>query len=97
MYSPQYELGNIAVEVTDGKNTVLRNTEEISAKLINVNSELTRYEGGETVQFLGTGIPNKEMSVVVEDAIGTEIFSRIISVGDSGNINFSVDIPRGSV
>ena len=97
LYSPQYDLGNIAVEVTDGKNTVLRNTEVITAKVINVNSELTRYEGGETVQFLGTGIPNKEMSVVLEDSIGAEVFSRIISVGDSGNVNFSVDIPRGSV
>ena len=97
LYSPQYDLGNIAVEVTDGKNTVLRNTEVISAKLINVNSELTRYEGGQTVEFSGTGIPNKEMSVVLEDSIGAEVFSRIISVGDSGNVNFSVDIPRGSV
>ena len=97
LFAPQYELGNIAVEITDGKNTVLRNTEVISSKLINVNSESTKYEAGQTVIFTGTAIPNKEMSVILEDSIGTEVFSRVISVGNSGNVNFSIDIARGSI
>ena len=37
------------------------------------------------------------MSVIIEDAIDTEIFSRTVSVGESGLVNFNVEIPRGSV
>ena len=47
--------------------------------------------------FEGSAIPNEEMSVILEDAIGTEIFSRTVSVGESGLVEFSIDIPRGSV
>jgi len=97
LFSPNLELGQISIEVDDGKNTALRNIEVISAKLINILSIETMYEPGSKVTFDGTAIPNEEMSVVVEDSIGAEIFSRIVSVSESGNVNFDVDIPRGAV
>ena len=97
LFSPELELGQISIEVDDGKSTALRNIEVISAKLINISSIETMYEPGEKVTIDGTAIPNVEMSVIVEDSIGAEIFSRIVSVNESGNVNFDVDIPRGAV
>ena len=97
LFSPNLELGQISIEVDDGKSTALRNIEVISAKLINISSIETMYEPGEKVTIDGTAIPNEEMSVIVEDSIGAEIFSRIVSVSESGNVNFDIDIPRGSV
>ncbi|MDC0199810.1 hypothetical protein OAJ83_03065 [Candidatus Nitrosopelagicus sp.] len=97
LFSPDLELGQISIEVDDGKSTALRNIEVISAKLINISSIETMYEPGEKVTIDGTAIPNEEMSVIVEDSIGAEIFSRTVSVSDSGNVNFDVDIPRGAV
>jgi len=97
LFSPTLELGQISIEVNDGKSTALRNIEVISAKLINISSIETAYEPGDRVTIDGTAIPNQEMSIVVEDSIGAEIFSRIVSVGESGNVNFFVDISRDAI
>ena len=97
LIAPDYDLGNISIEIDDGKSKALRNVEVISAKLINISGTETRIEAGESITFEGTAIPNQEMSVIIEDAINTEIFSRTVSVGESGIVNFNVEIPRGSV
>ena len=31
------------------------------------------------------------MSIIVEDSIGTEIFSRIVSVGETGTVEFNIE------
>ena len=95
--SPDLELGVVSIEIDDGKSKALRNIEVISAKLINISGTETSIEAGESITFEGTAIPNQEMSVIIEDAINTEIFSRTVSVGESGLVNFNVEIPRGSV
>ncbi len=97
LFAPDLELGTISIEIDDGKSKVLRNVDVISAKLINISSVETNVDAGNIIVFEGTAIPNQEMSVIVEDAIGTEIFSRTVSVGESGNVNFNIEIPRGSV
>jgi len=97
LFSPELELGRISIEVNDGKNTALRNVEVISAKLINISTLNTMYEPGENIQFMGMAIPDQEMSIIIEDPIGAEIFSRTFSVGDAGKIEFDVEIPRGAV
>ena len=97
LFAPDLELGIISIEIDDGKSKALRNIEIISAKLINLASTETSVEVGSTVTFEGTAIPNKEMSIIVEDSIGTEIFSRSVSVGETGIVEFNVEIPRGSV
>ena len=38
LFSPDLELGNISIEIDDGKSKALRNVEVISAKLINISS-----------------------------------------------------------
>ena len=97
LFAPDLELGTVSIEIDDGKSKALRNIEVISAKLINMLSTETNVESGNVVTFEGTAIPNQEMSVIIEDSIGTEIFSRTVSVGESGIVNFNVEIPRGSV
>ena len=97
LFSPELILGNISIEINDGINTILRNFNVISAKSINVLTEKTMYQPGETVYFSGTGKPNQEISISLEDAIGTEVFSRSIGVGDSGNVQFEIPITRDAV
>ena len=55
------------------------------------------YQPGETAYFSGTGKPNQEISISLEDAVGTEIFSRSVSVADSGNVQFEIPIGRDAV
>ena len=97
LFAPDLELGTISIEIDDGKSKALRNVDVISAKLINLVSNEISVEAGETIVFQGSAIPDIEMSVIIEDSIGTEIFSRTVSVGESGMVNFNVEIPRGSV
>ena len=97
LFAPDLELGTISIEVDDGVNTLLRNFNVISSRLINVDSEFTKYIPGDNVSFSGKAIPNKEMSIILEDSIGTQIFSRSIMVGDSGSVSFDIDISRDSL
>ena len=97
LFAPDLDLGTVSIEIDDGKSKALRNIEVISAKLINIMSTETSIEVGNTIMFEGIAIPDQEMSVIIEDAIGTEMFSRTVSVGESGIVSFNVEIPRGSV
>ncbi|MDC0170778.1 hypothetical protein OAJ04_03260 [Candidatus Nitrosopelagicus sp.] len=97
LFAPDLELGTISIEIDDGKSKALRNIEVISAKLINITSSETSIDAGNIIEFRGSAIPDQEMSVIIEDSIGTEIFSRTVSVSESGMVNFNVEIPRGSV
>ena len=97
LFPPDLELGTISIEVDNGSNTLLRNFNVISPRLINVDSEFTKYMPGDNVSFTGKAIPNKEMSIILEDSIGTQVFSRSIMIGDSGNVSFDIDISRDSL
>ncbi len=97
LFSPDLDLGLVSIEITDGKTIVLRNIEVINPNIINIETEFSSYEAGNIVFFTGKGIPNQEMSVVIEDSIGSEIFSKTIMVDENGELNFEVEIPRGSI
>ena len=97
LFSPELNLGQVSIEIDDGKSKALRNFEVISAKMINISSLETMYESGTIAEFQGTAIPNIEMSIILEDSIGTEVFSRTINVGETGIVDFSIDIERGAV
>ena len=85
------KLGKTMIEVTDGKTNVIRGFNVISSQLINISSAQTRYEVGDTIIFTGTAIPNTEISLILEDPIGLEIFSNILMVDNSGDVTFDVD------
>ena len=88
-------LGKILLEITDGKSTAVRTFDVISSQLINIESVQKRYEVGDEVKFIGTAIPNTQLSVIVEDSIGIEIFSKTFDIDSSGNIEFDVGIDDG--
>lgn len=91
LFTTDLALGKITIKITDGKSTVIRNFDVISSQLINISSLQTRYEVGDTIKFAGSGIPNNEISLIVEDPIGIEVFSESFKVSSSGDIVFEVD------
>ena len=97
LFAPDLDLGTISIEVDDGMSVILRNFNVVSPNLINVSAHKTMYEPGDIVDFSGKAIPNQEMSISLNDAVGTQIFSRSLSVGDTGNVNFEIEISRDSV
>ena len=97
LFSPELEIGRVSIEISDGQSSVLRNMNVKSAKIINISSEKTMYEPGETVFFEGNALPNQQMSIILEDSIGTEVFAKNILVGETGNISFEIEISRGAV
>ncbi len=97
LFAPDLDLGNVSLEIHDGKSTILRNFDVISAKLINIVTQNSMYDVGDTVVFEGTAIPEQELVISLEDSVGTEIFSKSIIVGKTGSVNFEFKIPNGSV
>ena len=86
------KLGKISVDITDGKTTVIRGFDIISSQLINITSDKMRYDIGDVIEFTGSGIPNENITLILEDPLGVEVFSKTFNVNDSGNFNFSVDV-----
>ena len=86
------KLGKMMIEVTDGKTNVIRGFDVVSSQLINISPVQTRYELGDTMIFTGTAIPNNEISLILEDPIGSEVFSKILKIDKSGEITFDVEI-----
>ena len=86
------KLGKISVDITDGKTTVIRGFDIISSQLINITSDKMRYDIGDVIEFTGSGIPNENITIILEDPLGVEVFSKTFNVNDSGNFNFSVDV-----
>ena len=86
------KLGKISVDITDGKTTVIRGFDIISSQLINITSDKMRYDVGDVIEFTGSGIPNENITIILEDPLGVEVFSKTFNVNDSGNFNFGVDV-----
>ena len=97
LFAPDLDLGTISIEVDDGMSVILRNFNVISPDLINVSTQKTMYQPGDIVYFSGKAVPNQDMSISLDDAVGTQIFSRSLSVGDTGNVDFQIEISRDSV
>ena len=97
LFPTDLNLGKIMMEITDGKSAVIRTFDVISSQLINIESVQKRYELGDNVKFAGTAIPNTQLSVIIEDSTGVEIFSKTMDVDSSGNITFDVPIGIGYV
>ena len=89
------KLGKMTMTVTDGKSTAVRGFEIISSQLINISSGQMSYEIGDTIAFSGTAISNSAISFILEDPIGTEVFTRTMSVDSSGIISFDIETTGG--
>jgi len=87
------ELGKHTVEITDGKNSILRTYNIESSKLINISPKKLKFNVGESFSFNGTAVPNKEIEFVLEDPNGNDYDSKILSVGSDGfvSVEFTTD------
>ena len=47
-----------------------------------------KTDPGEIIKFNGTALPNVPIEVILEDPLGKEVFSNIIQVDESGDVEF---------
>ncbi|MGY5147183.1 MAG: biofilm-associated protein [Candidatus Nitrosopumilus sp. bin_7KS] len=74
--------------ITDGKSNKTINWAVESDKKIIITPTNLKFEPGEIMKFNGTAIANKPIEIVLEDPLGKEVFSDIISIGESGIVEF---------
>ena len=85
------ELGKYSATISDGKESLLKNwTVESSQKIQLIPAQL-KFEPGETIKFNGTALPNEDVEIILENPQGTEVFSNIINVDNSGHLE--IDYP----
>ena len=80
--------GKYSITISDGKNQLLKNWEIQTNKKILIESSKKIFDAGDLIKFNGTGVPNVQMELILENQLGDEIASEIIEVDDSGFINF---------
>ena len=80
--------GKYRAEISDGRETILKNWTVESSKLIVIAPEMLKFDSGETMKYNGTAIPDTPIELVLEDPLGDEKFADIIEVGPSGIIEF---------
>ena len=95
LFPINFNLGKIFVDITDGKTTAVRNFDVISSQLINIEPVQKRYEIGDYVKFVGSAIPNKQLTVILKDPVDVEIFSKTIPIDSTGDVGFDVEIDAG--
>ena len=82
--------GKYTAEISDGRETrVIDWTLESSKKIVIVPSELA-YDRGEMMVFNGTGIPNKPIELILEDPLNKRIYSDIVDVDNTGNVQLQI-------
>ena len=74
--------------VSDGRTSRTESWTLESDKTIIIIPTSLKFEPGETMRFNGTAVPNKPIELILEDRFGKEIKSDIITVGDSGIVEF---------
>jgi hypothetical protein len=80
--------GKYSVEITDGRESKLFNVDVESALTIQIVPSQIKFEAGEIMMFNGTVNPNEELEVILENSLGTEVFSDIIQIDGSGFVEF---------
>lgn len=85
---PDAPLGTRKVIFSDGRDSIEKIFSVSISKTIHITSSATRYNPGEKIVFNGTALGGKPVEVVINDPIGKEIFSDILTVDDSGSVNF---------
>jgi len=84
-------LGKYSVEITDGRESKLFNFDVESSQTIQIVPSQIKFDPGTIMIFNGTVNPNEELEVVLENPLGTEVFSDIIQVDESGFVEFEFE------
>ncbi len=80
--------GKYTAIITDGSENIDASWEVESSKIIEMAPTTLKYEPGDLMIFNGTAIPEEPIEFVLENPQGVEIFSDIIQVNKSGNVEF---------
>ena len=80
--------GKYSGVITDGKSTKSISWTVESDKKIIITPTNLKFEPGQIMKFNGTAIANKSIEIVLEDPLGKEVFSDIISIDESGLVEF---------
>jgi len=93
-FTPDLELGQMFLEVSDGSSNIDRVFIIESSKIIDVNPLQQRYETKDIVRFSGQAVQNQDLEVIVEDPTGAEVYSTVVSVGSDGTVSFTIPTER---
>ena len=82
------EFGKYSIKISDGRNQILKNWNLETDKIVLINPTKVMFDAGELIKFNGTALPNKPIELILEDHLGNELDSKIITVGESGFVEF---------
>jgi len=80
--------GKYTITTSDGRNQNLKYWTIETNKTILLNPTEIMFDSGSIVKFNGTATPNQLIELVLENSLGNEITSDIITVGESGYVEF---------
>jgi hypothetical protein len=80
--------GKYSITVSDGRNQALKYWTVETDKVILLNPTELIFNPGEIIKFNGTALPNQLIELALEDNFGNEVISDIITVNESGYIEF---------
>ena len=78
--------GEYSATITDGRQSKTISWKVESDKVIVIVPDSLKFDLGESLKFEGTAIPNKSIELILKDPLGKEIFSDIIELDDTGEI-----------
>jgi hypothetical protein len=80
--------GKYTITTSDGRNQSLKYWTIETDKIILINPTEIIFDPGSIIKFNGTALPNQLIELVLEDNLGKEVTSDIITTGESGFIEF---------
>ena len=81
-------LGTKSILMKNQQNYVQRDILVKSDKSIIISLPATRYNPGDVITLSGTGLPNKDVTIIIKDAEDKIIHYEILNGKNSGNISF---------
>jgi len=80
--------GKYTITTSDGRNQNLKYWTIETNKSILINPTEIMFDPGSIIKFNGTALPNQLIELVLEDNLGKEVTSDIITVNESGFVEF---------
>ena len=82
------QFGKYSVTVSDGRNQSLKYWIIETDKIILLKSTEIMFNAGEIIKFNGTALANQLIEFTLEDNLGNEIISDIVTVDETGFVQF---------
>ena len=82
------KFGKYTITVSDGKNQILKYIQIETDKIVLLNPTEAMFDPGQIIKFNGTALPNQLLELVLEDNFGKEVISDIITVDNTGFVEF---------